>query len=190
MGQPDRSYQVTEVIRLAGSGRGAVQRELEKLSEAGILQLSVIGNRKVYQANRKSPIFQELSGLIMKTVGLLDPLRNALRPYTGRIEVAFVYGSVARGKDTANSDIDLMIIERDLAYSEVYGALQKAEAVLLRQVNPNLMTPDEWKQRIASRNSFVRNILRQPKLFLFGTENDLKGIGQSGQGWAVESRAR
>jgi len=178
MGQPDRSYQVTEVIRLADSGRGAVQRELERLTEAGILNLSVTGNRKVYQANRKSPIFEELHGLILKTVGLLDPLRGVLQPYNKKIEVAFVYGSVAKGRDTAKSDIDLMIIARDLAYSEIYTALQKAEAVLLRSVNPSLMTPDEWKQRIAGQNSFMRNILRQPKLLVFGTENELKGIGQ------------
>ena len=178
MGQPDRSYQVTEVIRLADLGRGAVQRELGKLTEAGILNLAVTGNRKLYQANRKSPIFEELHGLILKTVGLLDPLRSVLQPYNEKIEVAFVYGSVAKGRDTAKSDVDLMIIARDLAYSEIYTALQKAEVALLRSVNPSLMTPDEWKQRITGQNSFMRNILRQPKLFVFGTENELKGIGQ------------
>jgi predicted nucleotidyltransferase len=175
IGQPDRSYQVTEVIELAGSGRGAVQRELEKLADAGILNLSVSGNRKIYQANRQSPIFEELHGLILKTVGLLEPLRKALKPYRPKIDVAFVYGSVAKGKDTAKSDVDLMIIGHELAYSEAYAALQKAEKILLRPVNPTLMTSIEWKQKLAHRNPFVSKILQQPKLFVFGTDNELKG---------------
>jgi predicted nucleotidyltransferase len=175
IGQPDRSYQVTEVIALAGSGRGAVQRELEKLADAGILNLSVSGNRKIYQANRQSPIFEELHGLILKTVGLLEPLRKALKPYRPKIDAAFVYGSVAQGKDTAKSDIDLMIIGHELAYSEAYAALQKAEKILLRPVNPTLMTSIEWKQKLAYRNPFVSKILQQSKLFVFGTENELKG---------------
>jgi predicted nucleotidyltransferase len=175
IGQPDRSYQVTEVIQLAGSGRGAVQRELEKLAGAGILNLSVAGNRKIYQANRQSAIFKELHALIIKTVGLLEPLRMALKPYRPKIDVAFVYGSVATGKDTAKSDIDLMIIGHEVAYSEAYAALQKAEKILLRPVNPTLMTSIEWKEKLAHRNAFVSKILQQPKLFVFGTENELKG---------------
>jgi predicted nucleotidyltransferase len=190
IGQPDRSFQVIEVIRLADSGRGAVQRELEKLTRAGILSLSVSGSRKAYQANRKSPIFQELHGLILKTAGLLDPLRKALQPYNDGITAAFVFGSVAEGRDTAASDIDLMIIGNDLAYGEIYGALQKAEAALLRPVNPNLMAPEAWTKKIASHNSFVRSILRKPKLFVLGNENELKRIGQPRQGRPLEARAR
>jgi predicted nucleotidyltransferase len=176
-GQPDRSYQLTELIELAGSGRGAVQREVEKLAEAGILKLTVARKRKVYQANRQSPIFKELYGLILKTAGLIEPLRSALEPYRRKLELAFVYGSVARGIDTARSDIDLMIIGQDIAYSEIYAALQKAEKTLLRPVNPNLMTLREWQEKNAAQNSFVRNVIRQPKLFVFGTQNELKGIG-------------
>ena len=85
--------------------------------------------------------------------------------------MAFVYGSAAKGTDTAMSDIDLMIIGRELGYSEIFGTLQKAKSTLLRQVNPNLMTPEEWKQRIADQNSFVRTLQQQPKLFVIGTEN-------------------
>jgi predicted nucleotidyltransferase len=141
------------------------------------LGITTSGNRKLYQANRQSPIFGELHGLIVKTIGLVEPLRQALKPYGSEIDVAFVYGSVAKGEDTAKSDIDLMIIGNDLAYSELYAALQKAEKSLLRPVNPNLMTKIEWAQKRTGKNSFVDKISQQPKLFVFGTEHELKGIG-------------
>ena len=135
-----------------------------------------MGTRKVYQANSQSPIYDELSGLILKTVGLLEPLRKALKTFAPNITLAFVYGSIAKGKDTAKSDIDLMIIGEEIAYSEIYGALQKAETSLLRPINPNLMNPAEWKKKVSNKNSFVSKILQQPKLFIIGTEDELKGI--------------
>lgn len=177
IGQPDRGFHATEIIRLAGSGSGAVQRQLEKLSEAGILNVTSVGTRKVYQANRQSPIFNELYGLMIKTVGLVEPLRRALKSFEPNIQVAFVYGSVAKGKDTAKSDIDLMIIGKNLAYAEAYAALQKAERILGRSVNPNLMTAIEWKRKRSEGSAFINRIAEQPKLFIFGSENDLKGIG-------------
>jgi predicted nucleotidyltransferase len=179
LGQPARGYQLTEVINLAGSGRGAVQRELKKLSKSGILNVSIAGGRKVYQANRQSPIFEEIHSLILKTVGLIEPLRKALRSFLPKIEIAFVYGSVAQGHDTAKSDIDLMIIGSDIAYAEIYASLLKAEKTLARSINPNLMSPTEWKQRVLDKNSFVTKIAQQPKLFVIGTEDELEGIGQS-----------
>jgi len=173
MGQPSRSYQVREVIKLVGSGRGAVQREIQKLTAAGILNVSTVGTRKVYQANPQSPIHDELRGIILKTVGLLEPLRKALKTFAQNIDLAFVYGSIAKGKDTAKSDIDLMIIGNEIAYSEIYGALEKAERSLLRPINPSLMSRVEWKKKISNKNSFVSKILQQPKLFVIGTENEL-----------------
>jgi predicted nucleotidyltransferase len=176
-GQPDRAFHASEIIRLAGSGSGAVQRELEKLANSGILLVTESANRKLYQTNRQSPIFDELHGLIAKTVGLVEPLRDALKPFAESIDVAFVYGSVARGRDTAKSDIDLMIVGRELAYSPVYAALQKAEKVLRRPVNPNLMTPAEWKRKRADKGSFVSKIVQQPKLFVIGSEDELAAAG-------------
>ncbi len=175
--QPDRAFNGSELIRLAGSGTGAVQRELEKLTSAGIVSVALSGNRKSYRANRQSPVFDELHGLILKTAGLVDPLRQALEAFRSNIEVAFVYGSVARGQDTGDSDIDLMIIGNELAYGETYAALQKAEKALLRPVNPSLMTPAEWKRRFADQNGFVRKVFQQPKLFVFGAENELTATG-------------
>src|SRR5262249_16224185 len=105
-----------------------------------------------------------------------EPLRRALQPLATKIEVAFVYGSVAKKSDTARSDIDLMIIGKDLVYSHIYAALQKAEKVLLRPINPSLMTKSEWRTKLAQRGSFVSKIFQQPKLFVFGTDDGLEGI--------------
>ena len=178
--QPSARYPLSQVIALANSGRGAVQRELESLVRAGILSQSMIDGRKIYEANRSSPIFEELHSLILKTVGLVEPLTKALQPLAKTMNAAFVYGSVARGEDQAKSDIDLMIIGREVAYPDVYGALQKAEKKLRRPVNPNIMTPAEWKQKLSERNSFVGKISQQPKLFVFGSDDELRRIGQSG----------
>ena len=176
-GEPSRAYQLTEIIKLVGSGRGAVQRELEKLKTAGILSVSTLGSRKLYQANPQSPIYDEIRSLIVKTVGLLEPLRKALKAFAPKITLAFVYGSVAKGTDTAKSDIDLMIVGDEIAYADIYGALEKAESSLRRPINPNLMTPAEWKKKISAKNSFVSKVLQQPKLFIFGSEDELRRIG-------------
>lgn len=177
IGQPDRQFHASEIIRLAGSGSGAVQRELEKLAAAGILSVTTAGNRKVYQANRQSPIFAELHGIVAKTAGLAEPLRQALKPFEKAIAGAFVYGSVAKGSDTANSDIDLMIVGTGLSYGEIFAALQKAEKILHRPVNPNLLDAGEWKRKRAEKGSFVRKIAEQPKLFVIGSEDGLSRIG-------------
>jgi predicted nucleotidyltransferase len=177
IGQPDRSFRISEIIRLVGSGSGAVQRELETLTAAEILTVNSSGNQKLYRANRQSPIFEELYGLVLKTVGLLEPLRKALKPYQSKIDFAFVYGSIAKGTDIAKSDIDLMIIGDKIAYGDIFIALQNAEKILQRPINPNLMTPDEWRQRRSNKSAFVAKILEQPKMFVLGTENELQGIG-------------
>ena len=177
VGDPDRSFHTSELIRLAGSGSGAVQRELAKLTTAGILTTTVLGNHKLYRANRDSPIFEELHSLIMKTVGLVDPVTKALKPFRAAIDVAFVYGSTAKGNDTAKSDIDLMIVGRQISYADVFAALHNAEKAIGRSINPNVLTPDEWNKRRAGKSAFVTKLLEQPKIFLIGTEHALQGIG-------------
>lgn len=170
---PDQTFQLTEILAKADSGRGAVQRELEKLTGVGIVNIVPFGNRKLYRVNRESPIFNELHQLVLKTTGIVEPLQEALAPYRQHITVAFVYGSIAKGSDTARSDIDLMIIGEKLGYSETYSALQKAETILARPVNPNLMTMSEWTKKLKNKNSFVAKIMSQPKLFIFGSEDEL-----------------
>jgi predicted nucleotidyltransferase len=174
-GQPDRSFHASEIIRLAASGSGAVQRELKRLSDAKLIEVTASGNRKLYRANRSSPLFEELHGLVIKTSGLVEPLRAALEPLAKHIEAAFVYGSVSKGSDTAGSDIDLMIIADDLAYGDVYKALQKAEDKLRRPINPNLMTTREWHRKSADEGAFAGKIARQPRLFIIGEADEFAG---------------
>jgi predicted nucleotidyltransferase len=171
-GQPDRSFYATELIGLLGVGSGAVQRELARLQKSGLVTVRKVGAQKHYQANPDSPIFHELSGIVTKTVGMAEPLRNALAPFVGRIQAAFVYGSVAAGSDTAKSDIDLMLICDGLSYVDVFEALQTAEARLGRPVNPTLYTPVEWSEKIQSGNGFAAKVAERPKLFLIGSEQD------------------
>ena len=175
LGHPNKSFHVSEIIRLARSGSGAVQRELETLAEAGIIKSESAGNRKIYQANKQAPIFRELHSIILKTTGLIDPIRTALKKFQKQISIAFVYGSVAKGSDTANSDVDIMIVSDDLSYSPVFSALQDAEKIIGRPINPNLMTSGEWTKNISAENAFVTKILKQPKLMIFGTEDELEG---------------
>ena len=167
-GQPDRSFQSAELIRMARSGAGAVHRVLTRLAAAGLVTVTRIGNQKHYRANASSPIFPELRGLIAKTVGLAAPLQAALAPFADRITGAFVYGSVARGSETAGSDVDLMIIGDDLDYAALYQALQPAEATLGRAVNPTIYGVKEFNRRQRTRG-FVERVLQQSRLWVIGS---------------------
>ncbi|MGH7719427.1 MAG: nucleotidyltransferase domain-containing protein [Gemmatimonadaceae bacterium] len=172
-GQPERRFQSAEVIRLAKSGTGAVHRQLTRLESVGLITVTRIGNQKHYQARRDSPVFPDLHGLIIKTVGMAEPLRRALAPQASHIRAAFVYGSAAKGTDSGSSDIDVMLISESLHYPEVYEALQSVEAVLGRAVNPTLLTPAEWRKARGRIGSFVSRIAPQPRLFILGSADDL-----------------
>ena len=171
-GQPERSFFATELIRLAGGGSGAVQRELARLEDSGLVSVSRLGTQKHYQANPKSPIFSELCAIAKKTVGLAEPLRTALKPLAKRISAAFVYGSVAKKQDTATSDIDLMVISASLTYADLFAALEEASERLGRKVNPTLYSQQELAKRVKQGNAFVTRVLAQPKIWLVGSEND------------------
>lgn len=167
-GNVGRSFYANEVIALAQSGTGAVQRELVALADCGLLTVTKVGNQRHYQANASSPVFDELRGLVLKTVGLADVLRTALAPLAGQIEAAFVYGSVAKQLDTAQSDVDVLIVSPDLGYADVFGALEAASDTLGRKVNPTLYTPKDIASRIHNNNAFVTKVLDQPKIWLIG----------------------
>jgi predicted nucleotidyltransferase len=169
-GQPERSFFATELIRLAGGGSGAVQRELARLADSGLVSVTRVGTQKHYQANPGSPIYAELCGIAQKTVGVVEPLREALEPLARRITAAFVYGSIAKRNDTAASDIDVLVLADALDYAEVFAALQPAEEKLQRKVNPSVYTPANWRRKLADGNSFVAKVTAQPKLFLIGSE--------------------
>ncbi|MDO9437560.1 nucleotidyltransferase domain-containing protein [Hydrogenophaga sp.] len=169
-GTPDRSFYANELIALAQSGKGAVQRELAGLSEAGLITASKQGNQKHYQANPSSPVYTEVRGLVLKTMGLADVLRSALAPMASQIQVAFVYGSMARQEDTAKSDVDLLIVSPGLSYGDVFAALEDSATTLNRAVNPTIYTPKEFERRVAKDNAFVTRVMQQPKIWLIGEE--------------------
>lgn len=172
-GNPGRSFYANEVIGLARSGTGAVQRELARLEAAGLVVASRIGKQKHYQANQRSPVFAELRALVLKTSGLADVLREALTPVADKVRAAFVYGSIAKGQDTAASDIDLMVISERLTYADLFGTLEDASAHLGRKVAPTIYSPKELARRRKQDSAFVSRVLEQPKLWLIGHEGSL-----------------
>lgn len=172
-GNPGRSFYANEIITLAGSGTGAVQRELARLAGAGLVTVARVGNQKHYQANPAAPVFEELRGLVLKTSGLADVLCVALAPLAAQISAAFVYGSVAKRQDTAASDIDLMVVSDSLSYAEIFAAMEEATTRLGRPVNPTVYSRQELARRIEQDNAFIQRVLAQPKLWLIGEENGL-----------------
>lgn len=172
-GQPDRSFYATELIGLAGAGSGAVQRELAGLEQSGLVTVRRVGAQKHYQANPESPLFDELCGIARKTVGLAEPLRKALASLAPKIAAAFVYGSVAKKADTASSDVDLMVVSDDVTYADVFELLEPVSAELRRTVNPTVYTRKELAKRIKEANPFVTRVLAQPKVWIFGSEDEL-----------------
>lgn len=172
-GNPGRSYYSNEIVRYAGAGIGAVQRELERLAEVRLLTVSKIGNQKHYQANRDAPIFEELCGIVLKTFGIADHLRDALAPLAKRIDAAFIYGSVAKHTDTAGSDIDVMIVSDALSFPDVMPALTKAEGAIMRAVNPSVLGRKEWRRKATEAGGFVQRVMQQPRIYLIGSDDDL-----------------
>lgn len=170
-GQPARSFYANELIGLAGMGSGAVQRELAKLASSGLVTVRAIGNQKHYQANANSPIFPELQGIVQKTFGLAEPLRHTLGPLAKQIVAAFVYGSVAKKSDTSASDIDLMVLSDELAYSDLFAALEAASATIGRTVNPTILTRKELSKRVKTKEAFMTRVLAQPKIWIIGDES-------------------
>ena len=161
-GHVDRQFHVNEMLRLTGAGKGALQRELARLESAGLVRMEKLGNQKRYQANRDAPIFEELRGIVLKTFGLVERLREALAPLAEAIDEAFVFGSVATGTDTAGSDIDLMVIGKS-DMIQVLDALAGAEKDLGRPVHLTLYSPTEWR-KLKKSDAVVRKILDNTKM--------------------------
>ncbi|MCB5197321.1 nucleotidyltransferase domain-containing protein [Deefgea salmonis] len=172
-GQPQRSFYANEIIALAGGGSGAVQRELAKLADAGLIKSQRIGNQKHYQANADAPIYAELRSIVVKTFGLADVIRVALVDIWPQIELALVYGSVAKGNEHAASDIDLMVVGEQISHAQLLAALLPAQQTLGRPINPTLYTAAEFAQRVMEGRSFIRRVLEQPKIFVKGNEDDI-----------------
>jgi len=180
-GNPQRSFYSNEIVRLAESGIGAVQRELEKLNAAGLIVSERIGNQRHFRANEHAPIYGELVALIAKTSGLADVVRQALQPLAEKLNFAFVYGSVAKNSARAESDIDLLLVSNELTLTEVYEALADAESRLGRPIHPTLYTVSELQKRLGDGNHFVERVLEQPKIWIVGTEDELAEVGKFDQ---------
>ena len=171
-GQPDRSYHLSELRRLTGLGSASLQRELNRLAGAGLVRTERVGNLRRFQANPQSPVYGELVGLTCKTLGLELVLREALLPLIPDLKAAWVYGSVAKQTDTAQSDIDVMLIGENLLLGRVLELLVPLEAQLGRKINPTCYTPAECERRRAEPDSFVNRVLAQPILPLIGDANE------------------
>lgn len=179
-GQPERSFYAKELVRLAGSGSGAVQRELARLADSGLVTVTRVGNQKHYQANAHSPVFAELHGLVVKTFGVVDVLRQALLPLADQINMALVFGSVARNEATSQSDIDLLVIADHIGFPELIERLSSAEATLGRKINPVIYSRAELQRKQNEGNHFVTTVFSQPRLFILGKDDDNTGTGKSG----------
>lgn len=164
--QPDKSFYLNEVVRLASMGRGVISRELNKLVDAGLLVVSKQGNQNHYQANAAAPIFNELVGIIKKTFGITGVLQAALAPLLPQLEQAFIYGSVAKGEEHAGSDVDVMLVGSELSYSEIMQLLDPVEAQLQRRVNPTLYSSAEFAERLAEGQNFLTKVMGQPRIDL------------------------
>jgi predicted nucleotidyltransferase len=190
-GQSDRSFYASELIRQAGAGSGATQRELARLEGSGLVTTKSVGHQKHFQANPESPLFAELRAIVLKTVGLAEPLRAALSPLSAGIRAAFVYGSVAKERDRSGSDIDLMVISEGLTYGEVFGALEPVTRVLGRPVNPTVFTPAELSRRVRDESAFVRRVLEQPRIWVIGGDRDQvpETLGLGPEIWRVLAKS-
>ena len=167
-GQPDRGFHLSELRRLTGLGSASLQRELNRLAEAGLVRTERVGNLRRFQANEKSPVYAEIVGLTRKTLGIEPMLREALQPLVPDLKTAWIYGSVAKETETAKSDIDVMLVGEKLTLAKVLKSLLPLEPQLGRKVNPTLYTPTEFKRRRAERDSFVNRVLAQPILPVIG----------------------
>jgi predicted nucleotidyltransferase len=170
-GQPERTFATSELIALAGSGSGAVQRELQRLLDSQLVTVTVLGRQKRYQANSAAPIFAELRAIVDKTSGVPGQLRAALEPLADRIQFAALYGSVAKRTDTAASDIDVLVVSDALTLEDLLAALEGAERGLGRPVSPTLYTGDEFRQRRRSHHPFVTRVLDGQHVVLLGSEH-------------------
>lgn len=175
-GHDRESFYLRQIVRAVCLGQGTVQRELAHLTAAGLLVRTRQGNQVYYQANRNAPIFPEMKSLLVKTAGAANVLRAALAGFSDRIQIALLYGSLASGKDRANSDIDLLVIGK-VSFGEIAEAVGGAQEKLQREINPSVYSPEEFRKKLLSGHHFLKGIFQGPKIFLIGSERELKRLG-------------
>jgi predicted nucleotidyltransferase len=174
-GQPDRRFSVTELIALAGAGSGAVQREVRRLAQSGLVSVTPLAGRKFYQANHQAPVFEELRGLVDKTVGVPRQVQAALEPAADRIRFAVLHGSIAKGTDRASSDIDVLLVSDELGLDEVFSLLESVEQRLGRKLSPAIYTSSEFPERRRGLHPFLTKVLAGKHHVLLGSEDAIEG---------------
>lgn len=173
---PDESFHLREIARATNTHPGTLRRELAQLADAGVLSREKLGNLVRYKAETACPIYDELRGILKKTAGVADVLREGLASLSDKISVAFVYGSVASGAERRSSDIDVMVVG-SVSFEEVVGALHSSQEELRREINPNVYGLAEFKKKAKEKGSFLARVLGEPKLFILGKEHDLRKLG-------------
>jgi predicted nucleotidyltransferase len=171
----DESFYLRQLVRITGIGVGAMQRELKQLTESGIIRRLQIGRQIFFQANTDCPVFKELRDLIIKTIGVGDVLRSALVPLAERIQIAFIYGSLARGEETRGSDLDVLVVG-DLTFAEVVSAISPLQETLSREINPSVYPVKEFRSKVLEGQHFISTVLEAPKIFVIGDNNELEKL--------------
>jgi predicted nucleotidyltransferase len=183
---PESAWHARELARRLGALPGSTSRELVKLADVGILLRQHVGNQVHYRANRDSPVFGELAGLLRKTSGMATILTDALLPLAGKIQCALVFGSVARGEEAAHSDVDVLVLG-DAGFAEVIEAMHPAQDEIQREINPVVYRVDDFRAKLASNNTWAREVQEKPKLFLIGDENDFAKLVENPEPRGVQS---
>lgn len=177
-GHTDRRFYQRQIIRSIRLGSGTVQRELERLAGAGILTRTIEGRQTYFQANRNCPVFDELHGLIRKTFGVAQVLQGGLAAIAAKVQLAFIYGSMATGTETTDSDVDVMVVGERVSMQDVVSAVTDAQRDLGREVNPSVYRTEEFCRKLAQGQHFLSSVVSGPKIFLIGDENELAGLAQ------------
>lgn len=175
--RPDEALHGREIARRTGLPAGSVARELQRLADAGLLEREKRGNQLVYRADTGAPIFAELASILRKTSGLIDVLADALAPLAARLRVAFVFGSVAQGRETAGSDVDVMLVG-DVSFRQAVQALHPVQATIGREVNPKVFAIEEFSGKLRSE-PFLADVMSKPKLFIIGNAHDLEELARN-----------
>ena len=173
----DEAFYLRQIVRVAGVGLGAVQRELKLLSDAGIIQRIVRGRQVYYQANPQCPVFGELKALVIKTVGIAAIVQVALAPLADRIRIAGIYGSIARSEEHRDSDVDLLVVGK-VTFAEIVSALDQAQKTINREINPTVYPVDEFQSKLSAGHHFLSTIVEKPMFFLFGDKRELARLAK------------
>jgi len=173
----DEAFYLRQIVRVAGVGLGAVQRELKLLSDAEIIQRIVRGRQVYYQANPQCPVFGELKALVIKTVGIAAIVQTALAPLADRIRIAGIYGSIARSEEHRGSDVDLLVVGK-VTFAEIVSALDQAQKTINREINPTVYPVDEFQSKLSAGHHFLSTIVEKPMFFLFGDKRELARLAK------------